>query len=71
MTKPLQIASHKVFFFVGITFGFDQTMYSVMEGTSSVAVTVSLMNGMLDSNITEVIITLTTEEGTATCELHS
>ena len=63
--------SHEVFFFVGITFGFDQTMYSVMEGTSSVAVTVSLMNGMLDSNITEVIITLTTEEGTAACELHN
>ena len=45
-------------------------MYSVTEGTSSVAVTVSLMNGMLDG-ITKVIITLTTEEGTATCEFHN
>lgn len=48
-------------------------MYSVMEGTSSVAITVSLimMNGMLGGNITEVNITLTTEEGTATCELNN
>ena len=46
-------------------------MYSVMEGTSSVTVIVSRMIGMLDVNITEVTITLTTEEGTATCELHN
>ena len=45
-------------------------MYSVMEGTSSVAVTVRRI-GMLDGNITEVIITLITEEGTAACELHN
>jgi hypothetical protein len=42
-----------------------------MEGTSSVAITVSLMNGMLGGNITEVTIILTTEEGSATCELDN
>jgi hypothetical protein len=43
-----------------------------MEGTTSpVDVTVSLMNGMLGGNITEVTITLTTEEGTAVCEFDN
>ena len=49
----------------GFTIGFPETAHSVSEGASSVSVTLSVQNGPLDR---EVIVTLSTVNGTALCE---
>ena len=48
-----------------VTIGFNKTAYSVSEDASSVSVTVSVLNGTLDR---DVIVTLSTVNGTALCE---
>jgi len=41
---------HSVVVVPGVTIGFNSTVYSVSEGTSSVSVTVSILSGILDRN---------------------
>ena len=41
-----------------------------MEGASPIAITVRLMNGVLGGNVTEVTVTLRTEDGTAACKFN-
>ena len=49
------------FFSSALTFGFDPSVYSVMEGESEV-VTVTVMGGILER---EVVLTVTSHDGTA------
>ena len=37
--------------FLGVTIGFNQTIYSVNEGAGSVDTTISILNGMLAKNV--------------------
>ena len=55
-------------FSIGITIGFDRTEYSVMEGTSSLAISVRLVS---TNTTSDVIVTLTTEDVTASCTVFS
>ena len=48
-----------------VTIGFSKADYSVSEDVGSVSVTVSIQNGALDR---DVIVTLSTINGTAMCE---
>jgi len=41
---------HSVVVVPGVTIGFNSTVYSVSEGTSSVSVTVSILSGILARN---------------------
>ena len=48
-----------------VTIGFSRAAYSVSEDAGSVSVTVSVQTGTLDR---DVVITLSTVNGTALCE---
>jgi len=41
---------HSLIVVPGVTIGFNSTVYSVSEGTSSVSVTVSILSGILARN---------------------
>ena len=48
-----------------LTIGFNKAAYSVSEDADSVSITLSVQNGVLDR---DVIVTLSTVNGTAMCE---
>ena len=51
-----------------VTIGFNKTAYFVSEDAGSVSVTLSVQTGILDR---DVIVTLSTINGTAICEFKS
>jgi len=51
-----------------VTVGFGRTAYSVSEDADSVSVTVSVQAGTLDR---DVVVTLSTVNGTAMCKFQS
>ena len=60
---------HSLIVVPGVTIGFNSTMHSVSEGTSSVSITVSILSGILARN---AYLTVYNRDGSAQdhCEDH-